>query len=53
MKITIPLSAITICLLAFVMALVLVLELNWIWGLAAVFLYFFIELVQFLFTPQK
>lgn len=27
--------------------------LNWIWGVAVVFVWFFIELVQFFFTPQK
>jgi len=53
MKNIIPLSAISICLLAFVMALVLVLELNWIWGLAAVFVYGFIEMVQFFFIPRR
>lgn len=26
---------------------------NWLWGVAAFMVWFFVELVQFLFTPKK
>lgn len=42
----------TLVLLSF-LAFIITAGLNWLWGVAALFVWFFIELVQFLFTPQK
>ena len=53
MKITIPLSAITICLLFAALVLISIIGISWIWGVAAVFVYGFIEMVQFFFIPRR
>jgi len=43
MKALVTVSALTFIVMA---------GINWIWGIAVIFVWFFMELVQFLFSPK-